>query len=77
MMDTKLAVQIIYDIKFLAVLLANSDDVYKSPSRIGGGGNDESLGAVVGKYEQHVDPFDYDVYSQHMGDKLAQEVRYL
>ncbi|XP_063721183.1 conserved oligomeric Golgi complex subunit 1-like isoform X2 [Symsagittifera roscoffensis] len=74
MMDTKLAVQIIYDIKFLAVLLANSDDVYKSPSRIGGGGNDESLVAVVGKYEQHVDPFDYDVYSQHMGDKLAQEV---
>ena len=73
--DTKLMIQIIYDIKFLAALIQNADDYISSSSRHSNmSEQDAFLSSVVPLYEQKVDPFDYDVYLQHMSEKLSAEV---
>ena len=73
--NTKLMIQIIYDIKLLSALLSNANESYSSGSGMGlNYANNKMLSSVVSRYEQHVDPFDYDVYTQHLSDKLSLEI---
>ena len=80
--NSKLMIQFVYDIKFVSAILKAADSVSFTDSSII---MNESFAAlstsrladvsnVLGLFEEFIDPFDYDVYSSHLSQKLMQEL---
>ncbi|XP_052283233.1 conserved oligomeric Golgi complex subunit 1-like isoform X2 [Dreissena polymorpha] len=58
------ALQLLFDVKFLRLIIPRKDDA--AESRV----YQERLDGIVGSLEEHVDPFDLDVFSPYMQANL-------